>query len=43
MNNTYKRTIYKGKPIDEHRKVVGQYLGRKLESLEIVHHINGNI
>lgn len=22
MNNTYKRTTYKGKPIDEHRKVM---------------------
>ena len=42
MNNTYKRTTYKGKPIDEHRKVMEMYLGRKLESWEIVHHINGN-
>ena len=42
MTNPYKRTTYKGKPIDEHRKVMEQYLGRKLESWEIVHHINGN-
>ena len=42
MNNTYKRTTYKGKPIDEHRKVMEMYLGRKLESWEIVHHINKN-
>lgn len=42
MKYPYKRTTYKGKPIDEHRKVMEQYLGRKLESWEIVHHINGN-
>lgn len=42
MSNPYKRTTYKGKPIDEHRKVMQQHLGRKLESWEIVHHINGN-
>ena len=42
MNSPYKRTTYNGKPIDEHRKVMEIYLGRKLESWEIVHHINGN-
>lgn len=42
MNNPYKRTTYNGKPIDEHRKVMEIYLGRKLERWEIVHHINGN-
>lgn len=42
MKSPYKRTTYKGIPIDEHRKVVEQFLGRKLESWEIVHHINGN-
>jgi len=42
MISPYKRTTYKGKPIDEHRKIMEQYLGRKLESWEIVHHINGN-
>ena len=26
MNNTYKRTTYKGKPIDEHRKVMEIYV-----------------
>lgn len=42
MNNPYKRTTYKGKPIDEHRKVMEQHLGRELKRNEIVHHINGN-
>ena len=42
MNSPYKRTTYNGKPIDEHRKVMEIYLGRKLERWEIVHHINGN-
>lgn len=42
MNNTYKRTTYKGKPIDEHRKVMEIYLGRKLKRNEYVHHKNGN-
>lgn len=27
---------------DEHRKIMEEYLGRKLEKNEIVHHINGN-
>lgn len=42
MSSSYKRTTYNGKPIDEHRKVMEQHLGRKLERWEIVHHINGN-
>lgn len=42
MNNTYKRTTYKGKSIDEHRKVMEMYLGRKLKRNEYVHHKNGN-
>lgn len=42
MKNPYKRTTYKGHPIDEHRKVVEQFLGRKLKRSEIVHHINGD-
>lgn len=42
MNSPYKRTTYKGKPIDEHRKVMEIYLGRKLGRNEYVHHKNGN-
>ena len=42
MKSPYKRTTYKGISIDEHRKVMEQFLGRKLESWEIVHHINGD-
>ena len=42
MNSPYKRTTYKGKPIDEHRKVMEQHLGRKLGRDEYVHHKNGN-
>ena len=42
MNSPYKRTTYNGKPIDEHRKVMERYLGRKLGRNEYVHHKNGN-
>lgn len=31
-----------GKRIDEHRLVMEQYLGRKLDFNEVVHHINGD-
>lgn len=41
MNN-YKQLYINGKHIDEHRYVMEQYLGRKLERWEIVHHINGD-
>jgi hypothetical protein len=42
MTNPYKRTTYKGEPIDEHRKVMEEYLGRELKRNEYVHHKNGN-
>ena len=42
MTNPYKRTTLNGKPIDEHRKVMTLYLGRKLGRNEYVHHKNGN-
>lgn len=28
--------------IDEHRKIMEEYIGRKLTRYEVVHHINGN-
>ena len=38
----YKSKKINGKKIDEHRIIMQEYLGRKLNSNEIVHHINGN-
>ena len=38
----YVRTTKNGKPIDQHRKVMEEYLGRKLSRNEQVHHINGD-
>lgn len=38
----YKALKIKGKKIDEHRKIVGDLIGRKLDRKEIVHHKDGN-
>ena len=40
--STYKAIKISGKKIDEHRYIVEQILGRKLDYDEIVHHKNGN-
>lgn len=38
----YKSLKIGGKRIDEHRKVMSELLGRRLNKNEVVHHINGN-
>ena len=38
----YKRITIEGKVVLEHRYVMEQKLGRKLETDEIVHHVNGD-
>jgi hypothetical protein len=38
----YKSIVVEGKQIREHRHIMQCFLGRKLESWEHVHHINGN-
>lgn len=42
MTNSYKQLSINGKHIDEHRYIMEQHLGRKLERNEYVHHKNGN-
>lgn len=38
----YKQRKVRGRKIDEHRLVMEQYLGRRLQSNEYVHHKNDN-
>lgn len=38
----YKAKKIDGKRIDEHRYIMEQYLGRKLDRYEVVHHKNGD-
>ena len=42
MKHPYKQLYINGKRIDEHRYIMEQHLGRKLERNEYVHHKNGN-
>ena len=39
---TYKTIVVNGKCVREHRWIMEQFLGRKLETWEHVHHIDGN-
>lgn len=39
----YRKLKVKGRLIDEHRYVMEQYLGRRLDRREVVHHLNGDI
>ena len=41
-NKQYKRIYVNGKRMKEHRYIMQEHIGRKLESHEHVHHINGN-
>ena len=38
----YKRIVVNGEEVREHRWIMEQHLGRKLETWEHVHHIDGN-
>lgn len=40
--NRYKAIKVNGKKVDEHPYIMEQHLGRKLDRLECVHHINGD-
>ena len=41
MTRKYRKVYLEGKEIQEHRYIIEQRIGRKLESNEVVHHING--
>jgi len=41
--NGYRVLYNNGNHIKEHRKIMQDFLGRKLKTEEIVHHINGNL
>lgn len=43
MGKNYKVIKINGKSIREHRYIMGQYLGRKLNYNEVIHHENGDI
>lgn len=38
----YKTIVVEGKQVREHRHLMEQFLGRKLEPWEHVHHVDGN-
>ena len=40
--NKYKSLRINGIKYDEHRMIIENYLGRKLNRNEVVHHINGD-
>lgn len=42
MSYKYKALKRNGKRIDEHRLMMQEHLGRKLERNEVVHHLNGD-
>ena len=41
-NSLYKVIYVNGKGVHEHRQIMEKMLGRKLNKLEVVHHIDGN-